>query len=172
MGKQSDLQSLTLLGMINSSLITLDQADMVPALKPTLAYGSQRMDELIRSFPIRWNEKEGWWTDVLGQIRHRINDRSDSTYTANAIAFFGVIICNDLLEELTDPTKREMVSEAMEILKAVDDHLDPAGDQIDTYHEVESIVNDIYAVVGFTREGRYLKHKRKLERRAKRNGRL
>ena len=172
MGKQSDLQSLTLLGMINSSLITLFKADMVEPLKPTIAYGVERLDQMIREFPIKWNENERWWDEVLRQINDRINVDDGILYSAHAVTFFVVIICTDLLEELTDPVKRGLVSEALEILMAVDNHLDPAGDQFETYAEIEALTQDIYKVVGFSKEGRYDKHLRKLQRRAQRNGRL
>ena len=158
--------------MINSSLITLFKADMVEPLKPTIAYGVERLDRMLREFPIKWNESEGWWKGVMRQINDRVNSGSDSLYTAHAVTFFGVIICTDLLEELTDPVKRGLVSEALEILMAVDNYLDPTGDQYETYTEIEALTQDIYKVVGFSKEGRYDKHLRKLQRRAKRNGRL
>jgi len=168
MGRDADLQSLALLGLINSSIITLYEADMVPELRPTLAYGRVQMERLINSFPIRWNESKGWWEGVMKRINARVNDGPD--YTAHGVTLFGAMICVDLLEELTDPWKRDIVTEAWEIIKAVDDHLDPTGDQFETYEEIGPLLDDIYSEVGFSRQGRYLIHQEKLKRRVKRNG--
>ena len=167
MGRDADLQSLALLGLINSSIITLYEADMVPELRPTLAYGRVQMERLINSFPIRWNESKGWWEGVMQRINARVNDGPD--YTAHGVTLFGAMICVDLLEELTDRHKRDVVSEAWEILKAVDDYLDPEGDQFATYDEIAPLLDDIYKEVGFSRGGRYLKNQRKIQRRAARN---
>ena len=172
MGRDADLQSLALLGLINSSIITLYEADMVPELRPTLAYGQVQMERLINSFPIRWNEEEGWWKDVMARINARVNSGPEVAYTSHGVTLFGAMICVDLLEELTDKHKRDVVTEAWEILKAVDDYLDPEGDQFATYDEIAPLLDDLYKEVGFSREGRYLKHQRKLQRRAGRHGRV
>lgn len=170
MGRESDLQSLALLGLINSSIITLYEADMIPELRPTLAYGRMQLERLINSYPIRWNQTEGWWKDVMHRINEKVNGGPDSAYTAHGVAFFGYMICVDLLEELTDPRKRDLITEAQEILKAVDDHLDPTGADFETFEEIGPLLDALYAEIGFTKEWRYLTHQKKLQRRAKRNG--
>ena len=170
MGREADVQSLTLLGLINSSIITLYEADMVPELRPTLAYGREQMDRLINSFPIRWNQTEGWWKDIMQRINVKVNGGSETTYSAHGVTLFGAMICVDLLEELTDPWKRDIVTEAWEILKAVDDHLDPEGVEFAAYTEIGSLLDSLYPEIGFTKEDRYLTHKKKLQRRAARHG--
>ena len=106
----------------------------------------------------------------MHRINEKVNGASDSVYSAHGVVFFGYMICVDLLEELTDPRKRDLIIEAQEILKAVDDHLDPAGADFETFEEIEPLLDLLYAEIGFTKQWRYLTHQKKLQRRAARNG--
>lgn len=105
----------------------------------------------------------------MKQFNDRVNAAAEGAFTAHAVTTFGFILCNDLLEELTDPKKREIVLEAQEILKAVDDYLDPDGTEFETFEEISTLLDDLYKIIGFTREGRYRKQQEKLKRRLMRH---
>lgn len=162
----ADQQTLILLALVNSSLITLRDENQVPEMQPTILYGCDTVERLVITYPVKGRESVLWYQQILNSISGIINQPA-AWFDATTVVALGERICADLLGELIDPEKRAMIGEAHEIIRAIDNVTDPDGDAVEVYDEVDSILKDVYRTVGFTIEHRYIKHLRKLERRLK-----
>lgn len=167
MGKAADLQTSYLLGLIHSSFITLDEENLVEELKPTIIYGRERSSQILDIYPVKYQETKEWWQPIIDKVNAIVNSSMES-FTPRMIVAFGVLICTDLLDELTCPEKRALVKEMEETLQAIDDFLDPEGSETYDYDTINRIMDEVYSVIGFVRERRYWKRKEKLAKRATR----
>lgn len=167
MGLESSRQSLLLLALINSSLLTLRDSGLVPEMEATVLYGCEAMERIIHDYPTEGRDSLEWYSAALKRIAAKINQPA-SWYSVESVCALGDMVCADLLSELTSPEKRAFIEEAHEIVKAVYSHVDPDGDNIEALDEVAGILQEVYKEIGFSLEGRYAKHLKKLERRRKR----
>ena len=167
MSLESSRQSLLLLALVNSSLLTLKDSGLVPEKMATILYGCEAMEKIIHDFPTEGRDSLEWYSQALKRIAKKINQPA-AWYSVESVCALGDMVCADLLSELTNPEKRAFVEEAHEIIKAVYAHVDPDGENIDALDEVAEILQEVYKEIGFSIQGRYAKHLKKLERRQKR----
>lgn len=167
MGKTADLQCSYLLGMVHSVFITLDEAELVQELSPTILYGRERSLAVLDEFPIVYQETKEWWEPIIEKVNIAVNTAKE-TFSPRMIVAFGSMICNDLLDELCNAEKRTMILELSEILDQLDHHLDDGKENFDDYRQIDPILDDVYSVIGFQHEWKYQKWLKKMERRAKR----
>ena len=163
-------QTVILLALAASSLITVRDNELIPELEPVTFEGSVRMLEIIRDYPVDRKETFENTNALMSRVSTLIN-RSQEWFSVEAVVCLGTKICTDLLGEVCNQEKRNFILEAMEIFKTLDDFLDPDGDNTDTLIEVEEILEKVYKEIGFGKELRYIKHWRKLQRRLRINGR-
>ena len=140
---------------------------MVPEKEATILYGCEAMEKIIHDYPTEGRDTMEWYDEMLKRIARVIN-KPASWYSVESVCVLGDMICADLLGELIDPGKRAFVEEAHEIIKAIYSHVDPDGENIEALDEVAEILQEVYKEIGFSLEGRYFKHLKKLERRRKR----
>lgn len=168
MGKTADLQTSYLLGLIHSSFITLDEADLIEKQKAAIIYGRDRSAEILDTFPVKYQETKEWWEPIIQKVNEAVNSSMED-FTPRMVVAFGVLICSDLLDELTCPDKRALVEEMEEVLNSIDDFLDPKGSETNDYEEISQILEKAYSIIGFVQERRYWKRKEKMLKRAARS---
>lgn len=157
-------QSVILLALATSSLLTVKDKNLLPDQQDAIDLGISRMLEIIREFPA---DRKDQFQDVdkaMKRVTELINKPS-SWFSTEVVIFLGHRICSDLLTELRNPVKRELVSEALLLNQAINDVLDPEGNNEEVFIEVEQILQEVYEEIGFTVENRFSKRQfRRLKR--------
>ena len=161
-------QSVVLLALVTSSLITVRDKDLLPEVKGVVEDGADALLRIIAEYRELSDPDEDVLatSEVLSQAAAVIN-RSQDWFSVEVVVQLGFQICTDLLGEVSHPKKRALISLALSQLQKLDDYLDPTGDNTKVAIEVEEILKDVYKEIGFELNLRYLKHFRKLQRRLK-----
>lgn len=159
-------QSVILLALITSSVITVKDTYEIPELRAVINLGLIRLMEIIEEFPADGYENFRDTAAIMKEVSACIN-KPDTTFTIEVIVYLAHRICADLLGELRNPKKRELVYEAGQIISRMNDFLDPDGENEEARIEVDEILEAVYKEIGFKIEHRYIKHFRKLQRRLK-----
>lgn len=164
-------QAVILLALITSSLITLKENELIEDenLKTVLDLGVLQMHEIIRKYPSESKEDFSQTTKLMKGVSELIN-KSNSWFTAPVIAYLGHKICADLLGEVCNKEKRQLILTANEIVGVFNDFIDPDGDDEETHVEVAEMLDSVYKFLGFTTELRYFEFERKLRRRRNKHG--
>lgn len=166
MSAKSSRQSLILLAFINGVFITINEDDLLPDLSPTLLYGQDLARQVINGFPEQGSPKANTaWCDKKMKLVAEVVNQGDQNFTPIELVTIGQMIVVDLLEEVTDLKKRELFFELKEVLDKVSDAIDPGGTAFTVYESVDMTLAQVYSIIGFTKEGRWLKRLKKLERR-------
>lgn len=163
-------QAVILLSLAASSLITIRDQALLPELKDVLDKGIESMLRIIEDYPTDGNEQASETEEIFRRVTSIINNSAE-LFSIEAAIFLGHKVCTDLLGELCHPVKRALVEEARQINKVIDDYLDPDGENVEVYIEIEEILNEVYKEVGFVEDLRFFKHREKLQRRLKNHGR-
>ena len=163
-------QSVTLLALVTSSLITVRDNGLLPEIKDVVEAGAKSMLDIIAEYRYISDPKEDVLATsaILARAAEVIN-RSSDWFSVEVVVRLGFQICTDLLGEVCQPQKRTLITQALGCLRDLDDFLDPEGDNGQVMIEVEEILKAVYKEIGFETNLRYLKHFRKLQRRQKRH---
>lgn len=163
-------QAVVLLSLFTAALIIVKESDLIDndELKAVVDLGLIRMWEIVEEYPSEGIEDA---KETIAIHRH-IASLLDKAYTPKEVVYLGHRICGDLLMELCNPVKRQMVMDANAIITRLNDFLDPDGTDEETHDSIDKILDVVYRELGFTIEHRYLKHYRKLQRRLKNNVQL
>lgn len=163
-------QSVTLLALVTSSLITVRDNGLLPEIKDVVEAGATNMLDIIAKYRYISDPNEDVLSTsaILARAAAVIN-RSSDWFSVEVVVRFGFQICTDLLGEVCQPEKRALITQALDCLRGIDDFLDPNGDNEEAMIEVEEILKEVYKEIGFETNLRYLKHFRKLQRRQKRH---
>lgn len=149
-------QSVILLALATSSLLTVKDKNLLPDQQEAVDIGISRMLEIIREFPADRKDQFHDVDKIMKRVSAVIN-KPDSWFSTEIVVFLGHRICSDLLTELRNPVKRELVSEALLLNQAINDVLDPDGNNEEAFIEVEQILKEVYEEIGFTVENRFSK---------------
>jgi len=163
-------QAVILLALATSAMVTIRDQGLLPELKTIVDLGAARMLEIIEEYPADSSDNFSQTPAIMKRVSSIMN-RSEDGVTLEMVVFLGNKVCSDLLAELCNPAKRNLLSEALSIINRLDDFVDPDGDNVACYIEVEEILKEVYKEIGFKQELRFLKHWRKLQRRLKQHGR-
>lgn len=163
-------QSVALLGLVASSLITVKDNGLLPEIKDVVEAGAKSMLDIIAEYRHISDPREDVLATsaILAKAAAVIN-RSSDWFSVEVVVMLGFQICTDLLGEVCQPQKRALITQALGCLRDLDDFLDPEGDNEEVAIEVEEILKAVYKEIGFETNLRYLKHFRKLQRRQKRH---
>ena len=166
----STQQSVTLLGLVASSLLTIRDNGLLPEIKDVVEAGAKSILDIIAEYRYISDLKEDVraTSALLARAAEGIN-RSSDWFSVEVVVMLGFQICTDLLGEVCQPQKRALITQALGCLRDLDDFLDPEGANEAAMIEVEEILKEVYKEIGFETNLRYLKHFRKLQRRQKRH---
>lgn len=166
MSVRATRESILLLGIINGVLISFDKNGLLEDLAPTIKYGMSLCDRVLQALP--GNDRRATdlrpCQDVMRKVSLALN-REGEFFPTPVLVHIGQTLCVDLLEEVTDPEKRELLGEIQELMDAISDAVDPYGDNYAAYEEADQSLKTIYEIVGFQKNGAYLKQQKKLQRR-------
>lgn len=164
-------QSVVLLALVTSSLLTIKDSELLPELKETVETSAASMLDIIAEYRELSDPNEDVLetSRILTRVSEAINKSSD-WFTTPVVVRLGYQICSDLLGEVCETQKRNLLNKAFTQIKALDDYVDPDGDDELTAKEVEGILEEVYKEIGFQTNLRYLRHSKKLQRRLKRHG--
>ena len=163
-------QSVTLLALVASSLITIRDNGLLPEIKDVVEAGAKSILDIIAEYRELSDPNEDVMATsaILAKAAAVIN-RSSDWFSVEVVVRLGFQICTDLLGEVCQPQKRALIIQALSHFRDLDDFLDPEGDNEQVMIEVEEILKAVYKEVSFETNLRYLKHFRKLQRRQKRH---
>jgi hypothetical protein len=163
-------QSVTLLALVASSLLTVKDNGLLPEIKDVVEAGAKSILDIIAEYRYISDPEEDVLATsaILARAAAMIN-RSSDWFSVEAGVRLGLKICTDLLGEVCQPQKRALITKALGCLRDLDDLLDPEGDNEEVAIEVEEILKAVYKEIGFETNLRYLKNFRKLQRRQKRH---
>lgn len=163
-------QSVVLLALVASSLITVRENGLLPEIKSTVEDGAVILLNVIAEYRELSDPNEDVMATsaVLARASAIIN-KSQDWFSVEVVVQLGFQVCTDLLGEVCQPEKRALISQALAQLQKLDDFLDPDGINTEAAIEVEEILKAVYKEIGFESNLRYLKHFRKLQRRRKQN---
>ncbi len=163
-------QSVVLLALVTSSLITVRDNGLLPEIKDVVEAGAKSMLDIIAEYRYISDPKEDVLaTSAIHAKAAEVINRSSDWFSVEVVVMLGFQICTDLLGEVCQPQKRALITQALGCLRDLDDFLDPEGDNGQVMIEVEEILKAVYKEIGFETNLRYLKHFRKLQRRQKRH---
>lgn len=168
MGALSTRQSLILLAFVNGVFITINDDNLLPELGPTLLYGQDLSTRVIHGYPEQGTPKANteWCSGKMKVISALLNE-GGLYYEPIELVTMAQMIVVDLLEEVTDRTKRGLLTELKEVIDSVSDAIDPGGTAFTVYESVDLTLHQVYKEIGFVKEGRWLKHHNKMQRRAR-----
>lgn len=168
MGALASRQSLIMLAFVNGVFITINDDDLIPELAPTLLYGQELSTKIIHGYPEHGRPKENsaWCEEKMKGISEFLN-QGGLYYEPIELVTMAQMIIVDLMEEVTEPRKREVLGQLKEVIDKVSDNIDPGGTAFTIYETVDATLQHIYQQIGFIKEGRWLKQQRKLQRRAR-----
>ena len=163
-------QSVALLALAASALLTTKDNNLIPEAEPTVNAGARALLDIIAEY----RELSDPHEDVLATSAILANaaatiNRAEEWFSVEVVIQLGFQICTDLLGEVCQPQKRALITQALSHFRDLDDFLDPEGDNEQVMVEVEEILKAVYKEIGFETNLRYLKHFRKLQRRQKRH---
>ena len=163
-------QSVTLLALVASSLLTVKDNGLLPEIKDVVEAGAKSILDIIAEYRhISDPEEDVLATSAILSKAAAVINRSSDWFSVEAVVRLGFQICTDLLGEVCQPQKRALITKALGCLRDLDDFLDPERDNEEVAIEVEEILKAVYKEIGFETNLRYLKHFRKLQRRQKRH---
>lgn len=165
-------QTIVLLALVASSFITVRDNGLLPEIKEAVEKGALDLLDIIAEFREVSDQNENLTatSQILAGVSKVIN-KSDKWFSAEVVVSLGMKICTDLLGETCNPKKRKLLERALRSIKALDDFVDPDGENEEAFIEVEEILDSVYKELGFSIELRYLQHHRKLQRRLRRHAR-
>lgn len=165
MASRNDNQFAFLTGYIGACCETLVEQDLLPNIKDEVTRIAKEIDDLLwdvaRLVSPDLKKIKEWMTSINQKIEK-------DEITAREVIAFGHLISSDLLGEISDQKKREVVNKIFQKINELDDILDPEGDDHDAYHNAENFLTVVYKEIGFVPEGRFQEQLNKLKRRSQR----
>lgn len=142
-------QSVVLLALVTSSLITVKDNGLLPEIKDVVEAGAKSILDIIAEYRyISDPEEDVLATSAILAKAAAVINRSSDWFSVEVVVRLGSQICTDLLGEVCQPQKRALITKALGCLRDLDDFLDPEGDNEEVAIEVEEILKAVYKEIG------------------------
>jgi len=171
MSTTSTRQSTVLLSFMETVFNTLATGDMLMELREDVLQGKELVLATAKLFPEDGNSLRNflWSKEKVSEVAFLIN-HAGTEYSEMDLVTLAEFITYDMLEEITSPVLRHALDHIRVVLGTISNHMDPEGTAYESFDGIKEVLAVIYGIIGFTLEGRYLKHQEKLARRARRHG--